>query len=226
MTTTANLTKVEMPEIFEVFFYTRPKSTSLADFLFNKGNADYHRVFDYSGSVVHVSVRLGAFVYEVTDQGTEKYPWQPELLNDERMVGYYTLDIKDFARDKKIAAVFTLENCIGRKLDIKGCLRYMWQCLGFGKSQQAKEYMATYSSQNTISLPPGTYLKKGRKEYFHLPFTCATLVNIVLNRLFDFEPSFTGHLAQSAALSLTIFSEVGWGSVYDLVSEEWITENG
>lgn len=226
MTTIANLPMVEIPEIFEVYFYTSSKTGDFLDLLFNKGNADYHRVFDYTGVVVHLAVRFGAYVYEVKDKGTVKYPWCKELLDNERMVGFYTLDLKNFSRDSKLTTLFTLENQLGRKLDIKGCLRYMWQALGFGKSQQAKEYMATYSSQNTISLPPGTYLKKGRKEYFHLPFTCATLVNIVLNRLFDFEPSFTGHLAQSAALSLTIFSDLGWGNVYDLVSDEWIIENG
>lgn len=220
--TTLTIPTVELPEIFEAYFYTSPRSSGLADFLFNKGNKDYHRMFGFRGSVVHVSVRLGNTVYEVTEEGTISYPWSEQLLDEERMVGFYTLSLKHVDRDKRLAALFTLENCLGRKLDIVGSLRYLWQTVGFGKSEDKLDMMAAVSSEDGVGLLPGHYKKTGRKEKFHLPYTCATLVNIVMNRLYDYTPCFSGHLAQSAALSLTIFAELGHGSIYDLATEEWI----
>jgi hypothetical protein len=226
MTTTENLTTTQpLPEVFEVYFMDSPVRGSLVELLFNRANADYHKVFGYSGSIVHCAVRFGQFVYEVTSEGTEKYPWTPSLLQNIRIVGFYTLDLKPYNRDKILAALFTLENQLGRKLDIRGCLRYMWQCLGFGKTENELARIGAAAKENGVGLLPGSFVKEGRKVEFHLPYTCATLVNIVLKRLLNYDPCFTGHLAQSAAMSLSIFAEFGTGSVYDLDAEEFIIDN-
>lgn len=224
MTTTANL-KTKAPEIFEVYFMTKGYSNSLTDILFNKAVVDYHRMYDFRGLVTHVAVRLGTHVYEVTSEGTVKYPWSAELLENYRIIGLYTLDISNISEDKRLAALFNLEQCLGQKLDIPGCLRYLYQSIGFGKTEAAMLHMGMNSTQDQIKLKTGTFVKQGRKNFFCLPYTCATLVNIVLNRLVGFEPSFAGHLAQSSALSLTLFAEVGLGAIFDLDTQEWIVGN-
>lgn len=227
MTTTTSLTTIKVPTVFEVFFYENKRGGTLAERLFAKANRDYHRMFMFKGCVVHLSVRLGEYVYEVTEEGTVKYPWTEELLDDERMVGFYTLDIGYISSDKRLAALFTLENMIGRKLDIEGCMRYLWQAIGLGKSN---DYMTAvgFNAKQDLNLKPGNFSKNGRKIGFNLPFTCASLVNVVLYHLFNFEPGFYGHLAQASTMSLSLLADSGCGSMYDLDTEQWLVggENG
>lgn len=222
MSTLTLVDNEDFPKVFEVFFFVGTEGGSLQDRLFNFANKLYHKAYDFNGTILHLAVRLGKYVYEVTEDGTVKYLWSPELLDNERIVGLFTADITKLESDKIRAAQFTLENCLGRKLDIPGSLKYLWNTIGFGKSEDQLLRIATSATQDMINLPTATYLSKGRKSRFHLPYTCATLVNITLNRLIDYEPGFAGHLAQSSALTLTLLSEFGFGSIYDLDANEWL----
>lgn len=209
-----------LPTKFSVVFYEAPVSCNPIDILFNKGNKDYHRAFGFTGTVVHVGVRLGAKYYETTTDGTIESDYDPEvMLNNPRVVGFFEADISEVAEDSRRAAQFALANMVGRKLDIRGCLRYLRQTGALFKSIQQIDDDLAAAEQDQVALDPGNFSRTDKGIKFNLPFTCSTPANVCMQYFFNYEPCMHGHLAQSLCLSLTILQDMGWGEIYTLVDE-------
>lgn len=200
------------PKIMEVYLMVAERS-DIVDILFNKGSADYSRMFGFTDSVSHVALRFGSYIYEVKARGTTKEPWDESILENERIVSFFSADISKFSQDKINACVFVLENMVGRNLDIVGCLKYLRESIGFHKSYRELDRMAFTSCHSQVALPPSSYAH-GKNPMFHLPFTCTTPVIAVLNLLIGYEPCFNNHLAQSTAVSLAAIADMGFGELY------------
>lgn len=197
-------------DIFRVYFFEAPRG-NLFDWCFHKGISDYQRMFGYRGSINHCAVQLGRKVYETAMDGTISYEIEPEefMAVEGRLLGYYELDISTIDEGTRNLAKFYLESDLAddRRWKIAPCISYlydfMWQN-AFGRWDD---------EQLDYNVPQGHIEQEKGTAYYHLPFTCATLVANVVNILFDreCEPTYDAHLPMSTFTMCVAWADMGVG---------------
>ena len=201
--------KLAAPDLLRVYFFSSDNS------LFSRSVNDYHRLFDVDAFTTHCAIQLGNTVYEVSLQGTTAYSYTPELDEHPLLLSYYELELNEQSEDARYAAEFLLRSYVSenRKLDWCGCLKYAANFLLISKADRyVNEYHSFNVPKSSISL------KRSRANtkmlVFNLPYTCASQVIYVLDKLFDMDILCTGHLPTSLYEVFISLTELGVGFIW------------
>jgi hypothetical protein len=184
-------THLAVPRIFEIYFMDKDAYRGIKNRTFSKAVGDYQLCFGVRSDISHVAVRLGDYIYELAEEGLVKYEYTEKILSNERVVAFYSSKITDRTKDSRSAAAFVVESYLGNKLDIDNCLGYLRKYWQLKFSCISEDKINSYAQDLTLdsgSIDPA----KGK---FKLPFTCVSPANIVIDFLYNIEPSFRGHLA-------------------------------
>jgi hypothetical protein len=203
-------THLAVPRIFEIYFMSKDAYRGIRNRTFSKAVGDYQFCFGVRSDISHVAVRLGDYIYELAEEGLVKYEYTEQILCNERVVAFYSSKITDRTKDSRIAAAFVVESYLGNKLDIDNCLSYLrkyWQLKLTGVS---KDRILSYAQD--LTLENGTI--DPVKGKFKLPFTCVSPANIIIDFLYNIEPSFRGHLAGDLYETAQNLAEDNLGVLY------------
>lgn len=196
-------TATESIDIVRIFYYSYPSWGLLA-----RATQDYQRAFGVQQVVAnHVSVQLGAKVYEVSMEGTCCVNYNEGMLENEHLMAFYECDIRYLDADVKRAARFALDYDVltNRKLANWDCLRYLKQWL-FSKHRSTP-----FECELDFNLRPGTLAKRK----FNLPYTCASQASYVFARLFGLEPVLDSHLPTTLLWMNLAMADNSIGKLYE-----------
>jgi hypothetical protein len=140
--------------------------------------------------------------------------YDPELLLSDYAIGYYEISLEGMAKDRLQSAAFMLDADVssGRKLSLRQSMTYLYDYIRFGIGK----WLEFFGSEATVdyNLPPGSFRPKNKTKAYHLPFTCATQVANVMNKLFELEPAYDCHLPEAMYINLQQLALVGYGEFY------------
>ena len=186
-------TKEDVPSVVRFYFFRLERPKLLKDWLtiktLNKAIADYQRSLGFDTNVYHVLVQVGKFVYNVGLDGTVKQEFPTEdYLTFARTLVCWELDLDEYGVDKslRLATVNTLDLYVNEDKKLD-----VKGCL-------------SYLGKLLVGFEPG-----------ELPYTCVTLANAVLMRLFDLETVEDSHTPASLLLCVLGLSNSGIGMLYD-----------
>jgi len=188
-------------DILRVFYFSYPRFNWLS-----KATRDYHRCFGVPCDTNHLSLQFGSKVYEVSLDGTECFDFSDDYLLHPHLVTFFECDISHISQELKLAARFALDYDVltNRKLKPIECFRYLKHWL------TRDNQMPAFSYNLDFSIPTATI----QKRKFNLPYTCASQVAHVFNRIFGLEPVADNHLPSTILWTTFAMQESNLGFFY------------
>lgn len=203
----------ELPKTLRVLFFDTPGG-GIDDRIIRKSVQDYSKVFLYSGFITHCALVLGDTYYEVSMSGTFKEKFDEAMMLWDNTVAYYEISLEGMDEGSLEATRFMLDYDVNvnRKLNLYGCVTYLENYVRMQIERWTNKHgVLPYVDYN---IKPGTFAVVRADRCFNLPFTCATQVANVMNRLFEIEPSYDCLLPEAMFFNLEQLALAGFGEFF------------